>query len=160
MLTHVARRVLDACANKAVLYEACWFHIYILALAASLLLFFVLGTKCGPTIEESTATALKACELLERLAQFNPSARRSYESIITLIRGLQQTSEAEEGGGTFAAQISRLTRIEEAWGKVGEERAEGVEDVEEEENDDNDTEELESRAHSRSSSNGDVQIDM
>ena len=47
-------------------------------------MLFVLGNEEGPTIEESTAAATRAKEILRKLGETNISARRCSESLVAL----------------------------------------------------------------------------
>lgn len=90
--------LVDAMNRHGYLHEAQWHNIYVLALAASSLMLFVLGTGEGPTVDESRLAALKAQALLDKLAENNISARRSRDSLSRLAQELQGPVPATEPG--------------------------------------------------------------
>ncbi|KAK4989692.1 Gypsy retrotransposon integrase-like protein 1 [Elasticomyces elasticus] len=67
--------------SHGALNEAYWFTIYILSFAATSLMFFVLSSDGDPTIRETAEAAENAKGLLRRLARYNRSAQRCYESL-------------------------------------------------------------------------------
>ncbi|KAF2720983.1 hypothetical protein K431DRAFT_269508 [Polychaeton citri CBS 116435] len=80
--------VCDTINSEGLMREAQWFHIFNVCLAGYVLVFFVLYNKRGATVDECTAAALKARDLLGTLGQLNSSAKYCHESLSALIEVL------------------------------------------------------------------------
>ncbi|KAK4612288.1 hypothetical protein CLAFUW4_12869 [Fulvia fulva] len=101
--------LVDAFDRHGYLHEALWQTIYILALAGSSLMLFVLGAREGsPTIAESRHAALKARELLGKLASKNISARRCFESLSDLPESAPARPPTQEDTSRDASPHSRF----------------------------------------------------
>lgn len=83
--------VVDAINTNDLLHEGYWLNMYMLGYAASVLTYFVSSSVHRATLEESTASAIKAKNLLELLAKYNLSARRCYYSLSTVLDSLPLT---------------------------------------------------------------------
>lgn len=71
--------------QRGTLHEAQWYAIYALALAASSLMSFVMNNKDAPTVDESCDAARRAVELLRGLSRTSSSARRCFESLVSVV---------------------------------------------------------------------------
>lgn len=83
--------IIEAINTNSLLHEGYWLYMYLLGVAASILIFFVSSSVQKATLEESSASAIKARNLLKLLAKYNLSAKRCHDSLSVVLDTLRLT---------------------------------------------------------------------
>jgi hypothetical protein len=96
--------IVESMHTQGFLHEAQAYTLYLLALAGTSLIFFVLKWKEGPTVEESRAALDCAMALLAIYGQQNVSAQRCHSALASLLK------EGKYSGKAFGWSKSRFMR--------------------------------------------------